>query len=116
MIYLYTVEDANIYRYVIYLFAIAIFAILENSYLRKNSKDNYVFSILELCIIIAIFESEFIFIYTAGITLFTIAIKQILNKILKRKNNQNLPIASYLCYSNIIVTIIINYLACRGGK
>lgn len=117
MIYLYTVENANIYRYVIYLFVFAILAIMDNSYLRKNKKDNYLFGVLELCMIMAIFEYEFIFIYTVGVTLFTIAIDGLLRKICKKKKEKNklIPIASYLCFSNIIVIIIVNYFACRGG-
>ena len=117
MIYLYTVENANIYRYVIYLFVFAVFAIMENSYLRKNKKDNYLFGILELCMLMAIFEYEFIFIYTVGVTLLTIALEGIVRKIFKkkRKNTNILPIASYLCFSNIIVIIIVNYFACKGG-
>ena len=116
MIYLYTVENANVYRYVIYLFIFGIIEFLQSSYLRKNKKDNYIFSILELCMIMVIFEYEFIFIYTAGITLFTIGFVKILKKLLKNdKTKTNLPIASYLCYSNILVIIIVNFLACRGG-
>lgn len=116
MIYLYTVEGANIYRYVIYLFVFAIFLIMENSYLKNKRKDSYLFEILELCIIMAIFEYEFIFVYTVGVTLLTVAIERIINKMLKKKQNGALPIVPYLCYSNILVTIIINYLACRGGN
>ena len=117
MVYLYTVENANIYRYVIYLLIFGFIEFMQSSFLRKYKKDNYLFSILELCMLMAIFEYEYIFIYTVGIVLLTVAIKKIMEKIMKKKNkDQSLPIASFLCYSNILVIIMINYLACRGGN
>ena len=115
MIYLYTVEGASIYRYVIYLSILLILVIFENSYLKKYKKDNYIFSILEICIIMAIFGYELIFIYTAGITILTVIMEILKRKILK-KDIKSLPIASYLCYCNILTIIIVNYLACRGGN
>lgn len=122
MIYLYTVEDANIYRYVIYLLMLAFVLVLDNSALKKKSNDSYIFGVLELCIIMSVFEYEMMFVYTAALTLLTIGIRNIIIKFTnnktknKQQENTKLPIASYLCYCNIIVTIVVNYLACRGGN
>lgn len=123
MIYLYTVEQANIYRYVIYLFFIALFLILENTYLKKKLKDYYPLQILELCIILAMFSYETAFIITAMLTLLIIVIERGI-KLIKNKNNKvskkeksyykNLPIGFYLCIANIFTVIVINILAFRG--
>ncbi len=122
MIYLYIVEKANIHRYVIYLFVLAIFLILENTYLKKKLNNYYPFEILELSMIIAMFSYEINYIVIVILTLFTIAIERIL-KMIKRKNKmvkktgnsyyENLPFGFYLITFNIITIIITNWIACR---
>ena len=125
IIYLYTVEHANIYRYVIYLFAFLIFVLSENAYYNKKLKDYYPLEILQLSMIMAMFQHEFIFIFTVILTLLAISIKCIIkhlnqrsNKVVKteKKYYLNLPMGYYLCCSNIIVMIIINFIAFRGGN
>lgn len=122
MIYLYTVEKANIYRYVIYLFYIILFLIFENIYYKKKLKNCYPFEVLELCMIIVIFSYEISFILAVIFTLLIIAFKNIIKKIKESKNKIakkektdciKIPIGFYLCFSNIIVIILINWLACR---
>ena len=125
MIYLYTLEDTNIYRYVIYLFILVVFMIFENCYLRKKLKDSYIIEILELSLIMVLFNHEFTVIYTIIGTLLSIAFNCILLNIVKNKNKVakktskffiDLPIGFYLCSCNIIVMIVLNFLAFRGGK
>ena len=121
MIYLYIVEKANIYRYVIYLFVLSILLIIENTYLRKKLKNYYPIEILELSIIMALFSNEMIFIITAIFTLLVVAIQNILQKLIKNnkmpnKNidrNTKIPFGYYLGIINIITIIIINFVACR---
>ena len=123
MIYLYTVEYVNIYRYVIYLFVVTILLVLENTYLKSKLKDYYVLQILQLSMLMAMFWYEFIFVFTVILTLLTIAIERIFNYIKEHKNKVikkeskyfiNLPIGFYLCCSNILTIIIVNWIACRG--
>lgn len=121
MIYLYTVENANIYRYVIYLSIISLLLIIDTEYLRKKLKKCYPIEILELGILMAMFTNEMIFFFTVILTLLTIGIKNLILLLKQRKKvisneslYKNLPMGYYICISNIIVTIIINWLACRG--
>ena len=55
MIYLYVVENTNIYRYVIYLFVIAILLVINNIHYKKKLKDNYTIDIIILSIIMSWF-------------------------------------------------------------
>lgn len=116
MIYLYVVENANIYRYVIYLFVVIGFLFLDNMVLKRKLKSNYTINILILSIIMSGFTFELCFIYTVILTLISIAITLILKKIIDRKDKNvkriiNMPIGFYLCVSNIICLIIINFMA-----
>ena len=122
MIYLYIVEKANIYRYVIYLFVICVFLIMNHIYYKKHLKDNYPIYIFILSIIMCFFTNEIGYILTAILTLFMIAIVMILyfvRNVVKKhikneiKYSERLPIAFYLCCSNIIILLFINFIACR---
>lgn len=122
MIYLYIVEKANIHRYVIYLFALAIFLISDNTYLKKKLNNYYPFEILELSMIMAMFSYEINYIITVILTLLTIAIGKILktigrkNKMVKKEKKsyyKDLPFGFYLITFNIITIIITNWIACR---
>lgn len=121
MVYLYTVENANIYRYVIYLSIISLLLVLDNEYLRKKLKNYYPVEVLQLGIIMAMFNGELIFFFSVILTLLTISFKNIIVALKQKKNvinkksfYENLPIGYYLCMSNILAMIIINWLACRG--
>lgn len=115
MIYLYIVENTNIYRYVIYLLMLFILFIIDTIKLKKFKIDSYVIEIIILSVIQAIFTYSYGFMITAIVTLLSIAITLIINKMLKKDNQvkNKLNIGYYLCVSNIITTIIINFLACR---
>ena len=123
MIYLYIVEHANIYRYVIYLFVLVIIFILENKELSKKLKDNYPLQVIGLGIVMAMFGYELIFVCTVILTLIAMSIECILKHLMKQKSRnvkndykyyENLPIAFYLCFCNIIINIVINFIAFRG--
>ena len=115
MIYLYIVENANIYRYVIYLLAILVMLIIETIRLNKTKKNSYCIDIILLAVIQAIYSSSYVFVITVVIFLLSIALECIIRRILKKNKEclDNLPIGYYLCVINIITVIIINNLAFR---
>lgn len=115
MIYLYIVEKANIYRYVIYLFVILILLLIDTIKLKKLKVDSYLIQIIILCILQAVFTYSYGFVITAIMVLFTIAIEIVIRKILKKDKQylEKLPIGYYLCITNIISIILINTIACR---
>lgn len=119
IVYLYTVEKTNIYRYAIYLFILIIFIAIENLYLKKRMKDNYTLQILELSMIMAIFTKEITYVATVILTLLIVAIEQIMKRLFRSKElrekesyYKNLPLGFYLICSNIINFIIINCITC----
>lgn len=115
MIYLYIVEGANIYRYVIYLFVMFILLLIDTIKLKKLKVDSYLIQILVLCMIESIFTYGYGFFATAIMSLLAISIEIVIRKIFKKDKRylENLPIGYYLCVTNIIAIIIINVLACR---
>ena len=115
MIYLYIVENANMYRYVIYLFVLVILFIINLIKFKKIKINSYIVEILILTIVQAIFTNGYGFMITTIITLLAIFIEVLIRKILKRdqKYLESLHIGYYLCVVNIVTIIIINTLACR---
>lgn len=119
MVYLYTLQISNIYRYAIYLFLLCAFIIIDNIYLKKKLKNNYTIEILELSMIMAIFTGEIAYIATVIITLLVIVIVKMIKTIIARKNKvikketsfyKNLPYGFYLICSNIVSLILINFI------
>lgn len=84
MIYLYIVENTNIYRYVIYLLAMLILFWVDTLKLKKYNVDNYKIEIIILSVIQAVFTYSYGFIITAIITLLSIAFYTIINKMLNK--------------------------------
>ena len=80
MIYLYIVENTNIYRYVIYLLVLFILFAIDTRHLRKYRTDNYTIEIVILSIIQAIFTYSYGFMITAIITILSIAFYTIIKK------------------------------------
>ena len=113
MIYLYIVEKANIYRYVIYLLLLLVLFVIDTLCLKKKEKDNYIIQIVILSVIQAIFSYSYGFLITAIITLLAIAFDNLIRKIIKKdkKFYSNLSVGYYLCIANIITVIILNILA-----
>ena len=112
MIYLYIVENANIHRYVIYLFVVLFLLLIDINIFKKKLKNNYVINILILSIIMVGFTYELSFLFTVVTTLLASSITIILNRIfVKNKQKKDLNFGFYLCISNIISLIIINMMA-----
>ncbi len=122
MIYLYIVEKANIYRYVISLLLLIILIIIDNKYLKKKIQGSYVIEILQLSIIMIVFSYPIGYIITVFLSLVTFCIENIIRKIMQNSRGknykamsyfENLPIGFYLTIFNIITIIGINWFACR---
>lgn len=115
MIYLYIVENTNIYRYVIYLFVLIILFLIDTIKLKKLKIDSYVIEIAILSIIESIFTNSYVFMITAIVTLLAIAIECLIRKILNKEKDylEKISIGYYLCIINIITMIIINILVFR---
>ena len=121
IIYLYIVEKANIYRYVIYLFCMVVFIVANNLYFSKKAKNNYTLECLILVLAMLTFTYEVCTILTITCTLVAIAINIILYRI-KHRNKKfvkksteilkdyKIPIGYYLCVSNIIMLLTTNFI------
>ena len=86
MVYLCIVENANIYRYVIYLIAYIVVLILDTITLKKYAQNKYVNGIFLILITMAIFSGEYITANSIIWTLLAIAIYILLYKLKARKN------------------------------
>lgn len=115
IVYLY-VLGLNIYKYVIYLILIFILILINTISLKKKGEEIYPVQILVLCSYIAIFIREELVILSVIITLLLIAIKQMMvrskddKKEILERENENMPIGFYLCFTNIIMIILQNYV------
>lgn len=118
ILYLYTVGEANIYRYAIYLLMMLILVALDTFLLVRKAESNYCIQILILCMYIVLFTSEEIFVLTAIFTILSAVIYLIIKKIINRKRDkvsdkkkeQVMPLGFYLCVTNIILIIAINFI------
>lgn len=107
MVYLYILDNTNIYRYGIYLVFYAIYLILDNITLRKYAKNRYLYGIMYTIITMAIFTGAYVFLQTIIATLLTITIYILLKKLKNKKSHktesitQKIPIGFLLGVSNI---------------
>jgi len=117
MIYLYIVEQTSMYRYVMYLVLICILVAINTYYLHKKAKNNYTVGVLILSMLMILFTYEGQFVLTVILTLLSIAFDILLQKQKRNrkkckkvdsKEKTDIPIASYLCISNVIVVILTN--------
>lgn len=118
ILYLYTVGEANIYRYAIYLLIMLVLVLIDTYLLTKKAESNYTIQILILCMYIVLFSSEEIFVLTVIYTLLALAIHELIQRIINRKKLKVtdkkkkgiLPIGFYLCVTNVILIIAINFI------
>ena len=114
MVYLCIVENANIYRYVIYLVLYILVLILDTITLKKYAKNSYLNGILLMVLTMAIFTSEYITANAMIITVLSLAICELINKFKNKKSKDNeIPIGFYLGFSNIFLTLLVlfyNYI------
>ena len=116
IIYLCTVEKANIYRYVIYLIFYVAFLILDTITLKKFVKSTYFNGIILTIITMTIFTGEFITINTIIMLLLEIAFYIMIYKIKNGKNKnikterqigKTLSIGYLLAINNIIYFVFV---------
>lgn len=116
MLYLCIVENANIYRYGIYLVLYIIVLTLDTITLRKFAKSSYLNGLLIVIITMAVFTGEYITIISIIYTLLLIAIDLMLNKFKNRKNKniksdkqvaRQLCIGTYLGAANLITVVFV---------
>ena len=120
IIYLCIVDPTSIYRYVIYLLALAILTMANTIYYKKKIKGNYTLECLILLNIMLIFTYEYCTILTVIFTLLAMSIKVFIDKIKQKrasynKKKQKLPIGFYLCVTNIITLLITNSIIFNRG-
>ena len=119
MLYLCIVENANIYRYGIYLVLYIIVLTLDTITLRKFAKSSYLNGLLIMIITMAVFTGEYITIISIIYTLLLIAIDLMLNKVKNRKNKnvksdkqvaRQLCIGTYLGAANLITVVFVLFM------
>jgi len=106
IIYQCTLQNINVYQYVIYLILLIVILILSNISLKITSEEKYYIRILYLLLYMIIFGGSKIFILTVIAALIIIAIYPIISN----KKNTDIPIAFCLSISNIFTVIISNIL------
>ena len=106
IVYQCTLQNVNVYQYVIYLFLLLIILILSIISLKLTATEKYYISILYLLLYMIIYCGSKLFILTAILTLIIVFIYSIISK----QKDKNIPFGFYLCVSNIIVIIISNIL------
>ena len=114
IIYLYIIEKTSIYRYVIYIVLFIILLLLDTIALKKHAKNNYIYSILMIIIIMAIFTGEYITFNTIITTLLAISISLLIKRLKTPKNrrtseqyNGKIKIGVYLSIINITYFIVV---------
>ncbi len=114
MVYLYILDDNNIYRYAIYLIAYMLILTLDTIILKKFAKSNYGLGIITMIMTMVIFTGEYVVINSVICTLIAITVSNLLFKIKKNKSikkdlkfSQKLPIGFYLGVTNIITFIMV---------
>ena len=116
IIYLYII-NVSIYKYVIYLFIMFILILINTIILKRKAEENYTLQILTLCSYLVIATREEIVILSIIFTLLLIAIKEMFIKknvnelsITEIKEPTKMPIGYYLCFSNIVILILSNFI------
>ena len=105
IIYLYIVK-ISIYKYVIYFVFMLFFTIANCFRLRKNAQS-YSLQILALILFLAVLTTEEIVVLGIILTLIITALTKIFNL---KKQDKCIPIGAYLCFTNIVLLIINNFI------
>ena len=114
IVYLYIIEKTSIYRYAIYLALFIILLLIDTINLKKYAKNSYIYSVLMVIVIMAIFTGEYVTINTILATLIFIS-AYLINKRLKNSKNRKtteqfypqLRLGLYLSIFNVISTIVV---------
>lgn len=113
IIYLYILNN-NMYKYVIYIITLIAIIITNISLLKQKQ---YTFQILNLCLYLAIGTNPVITVISIAVALLVSSVSQIIYNIKTNQKNNNTdgnmknPLGFYLCFSNILILIIYNFLS-----
>ena len=116
MLYLYIVEDANIYRYGIYLILYILILIFDTITLKRFAKSTYVDGILLMLVTMIIFTNEYVTLSAIIFTLLAMAIYILLYKLKNRLNTNmktdkqvsgEISIGFYLGVTNLIIFLLV---------
>ena len=122
MLYLCIVEQANIYRYGIYLVFYIIVLVLDTITLKKFAKNSYLTGILLMLITMIVFTGKYITVNAIILTLLSIAIYLLIYKVIQRKNkNKNkksdkelyktISIGFFLGATNLLSVIVVLFFS-----
>jgi leader peptidase (prepilin peptidase)/N-methyltransferase len=117
IIYLYTFNAQNVYKYVIYLCIILILTLCDTIYFKKNLKDNETIQILILFTYMIIVTGEYVALLTLLCTILIVGFKNIIIYVKLRKSQkvvtkkEKKPIVFYIGVANIIMLIGTNFIA-----
>lgn len=124
MVYLCIVEQANIYRYGIYLILYIIVLLLDTITLKKYAKNSYVTGILLMIITMIIFTGEYITENAIIFTLLAIALYLLMYKIREGKKRKKhteeqitnqLSIGLFLGTFNILMLMLVLFITNYRG-
>ena len=117
MIYLYIVDNANIYRYVMYLILYIVILIFDTITLKRYAKSSYVNGILLCLVTMIIFTNEYIVFNTVLLTLFCIVFYILLTKLKDMKKRyrksdnkkiyKNVRIGFFLGTENFMMLVLL---------
>ena len=118
IVYLCMVEQASIYRYVIYLIFYILILAMDTMTLKKHAKDSYTNGILLTIVTMSIFTGAEITVSSIIYVLLIIFIYMLLvklkkkskkerSKIVDKNMNKTLPIGFYLGVANIVTFLVV---------
>lgn len=118
ILYLYIVEQTNIYRYGIYFILYIIVLVLDTITLKRYAKNSYVSGILLMIITMLVFTNEYITANAIIYTLLAISFYLIIYKIKERKDKKSerqvasqLSIGFFLGIFHILMLIIVLFVS-----
>ena len=116
IIYLCVIENASIYRYIIYLIFYIVILILDSVTLKKYAKNSYVNGIIMTAITMSIFTGEYVMINTIIMTSLAVSFNLLLHKAQnirkrvrreKKDYGKNVNYGFYLGIANILNVIFV---------
>lgn len=123
IIYSCTLSSGNVYKYAIYLSFIISLILLDTIHFKKNLKNNDNIELIILILYMMIITGENLILLTLIFTILIMGIENIIKYFKHRKSSKVLtskgkrPIPLYICISNIILVIgmnfILNYMAIK---
>ncbi len=118
MIYVCTLQNSNVYGYVIYLTAMILIIILDTFIIKKTLDSNYTLQILLLITYMGVFSGAILTGLTIVFALILIMVISLIKKIKEKTNHSKLkdnintnkiPFGFYLIISNITLIILANF-------